>query len=90
MDEQDLRQDGLTGGEDGDGGMAGQVDAVAFMRMSDGLREAFAQVSQARLRPDEASRWQRRLIAITNVAKRDLPGALEQLERFQADWSHRR
>lgn len=74
----------------GGSGPAGQVDAVAFLRVSDGLREAFAQVSAAKLRPDEASRWQRRLLAITNVAKRDLARALEQLERFEADWAHRR
>lgn len=74
----------------GDSSPAGQVDAVAFLRVSDGLREAFAQVGAAKLRADEAGRWQRRLIAITNVAKRDLAGALEQLERFEADWAHRR
>ena len=88
-----MDQRGRRGDEDLDGaaeGPAGQVDAVAFMRMSEGLREAFAQLGEAKLRPDEAGRWQRRLLAITNVAKRDLPGALEQLERFQADWSHRR
>jgi hypothetical protein len=73
-----------------DGATPGQVDAVAFLRVSDGLRDAFAQLGQAKLRPDEAGRWHRRLLAITNVAKRDLPGALEQLERFQRDWSQRR
>lgn len=68
----------------------GQVDAVAFVRVSEGLRDAFARLGEARLRADEAGRWHRRLIAISNVAKRDLPGALEQLERFDRDWSHRR
>ena len=83
-------QDQAQGEHERPAGPGGQVDAVAFMRVSDGLRDAFAQLGQAKLRADEAARWQRRLIAITNVAKRDLPGALEQLERFQADWSHRR
>ena len=81
------------GGEDdlvADDGRAGQVDAVAFLRVSEGLRDAFSLVAAAKLRPDEAGRWQRRLIAITNVAKRDLAGAWEQLERFQADWAQRR
>lgn len=71
-------------------GPAGQVDAVAFLKVSDGLRDAFALLGEAKLRPDESTRWQRRLIAISNVAKRDLTGALEQLERFQHDWAQRR
>lgn len=68
----------------------GQVDAVAFVRVSEGLRDAFARLGEAKLRGDEAGRWHRRLIAISNVAKRDLPGALEQLGRFERDWTHRR
>ena len=69
---------------------AGQMDAAAFLRVSEGLRAAFADVTAAKLTPAEMTRWQHRLIAITNVAKRDLPGALEQLERFQSAWDARR
>jgi hypothetical protein len=68
----------------------GQVDATAFLRLSDGLRIAFAEVAGAKLNGDERARWQRRLIAVTTVAKRDLDDALEMLERFERDWSARR
>lgn len=71
-----------------DGG--GQMDAEAFLRLSEGLRVAFAEVTGARLSADEGARWQRRLIAVTTVAKRDLENALQMLERFQRDWSARR
>lgn len=64
----------------------GQVDANAFMRLSDALREAFAELTAAGLAGEDAARWQRRLIAITNTAKRDLDRALEQMERFRQDW----
>jgi transposase len=63
-----------------------QVDAEQFMQLSEALRRAFAEVSAAGLLPADAARWQRRLIAITNAAKRDLPRALEQMRRFEADW----
>lgn len=69
---------------------AGQMDAEAFLRVSEGLRAAFTEVTAAKLTAAEMTRWQHRLIAITNVAKRDLPGALEQLERFQSAWEARR
>lgn len=69
---------------------AGAVDADAFVQLSTALRDAFAQVTSARLHPDESARWQRRLIAITTVAKRDLAKALDNMERFQADWRKRR
>ncbi|HWH31345.1 MAG TPA: hypothetical protein VNU01_01595 [Egibacteraceae bacterium] len=88
-----MDQAGRIGGDfpgEEPGQRPGQVDAVAFMRVSDGLRAAFAELGATKLRADEAARWHRRLIAISNVAKRDLPGALEQLERFEHDWSHRR
>jgi len=71
-----------------DGG--GPMDAEAFLRLSEGLRVAFAEVTGARLTADEGARWQRRLIAVTTVAKRDLTDALQMLERFQRDWSARR
>jgi hypothetical protein len=69
---------------------SGHVDAELFVRISDRLRNAFAQVARAELPSDQKSRWQRRLIAITDTAKRDLVLAEEQLERFAADWSRTR
>lgn len=75
---------------EGDGGRAGQVDAAAFLRLSEALRVSFTEVTESGLAAEEAARWQRRLIAITNTAKRDLPRALAQMERFRADWQHGR
>jgi hypothetical protein len=55
-------------------------------RLAEALREGFARLAAAQLEPAERGRWQQRLIAITNAAKRDLPRALAQLERFERDW----
>lgn len=82
--------DFATAGLGGPSDNAGQLDAGAFLRLSEGLRTAFAEVIGAKLNPDEGARWQRRLIAVTTVAKRDLEDALQMLERFQRDWSARR
>lgn len=83
---------GQRGGEPGEdaGQSGGQLDAEAFLRLSEGLRSAFAEVTGAKLSGEEGARWQRRLIAVTTLAKRDLDGALEMLERFARDWSARR
>lgn len=70
----------------GEPGLAGQVDAARFLAVSDGLKQAFARLAGADLPVDAKGRWQRRLIAITNAAKRDLPRAQEQLVRFDQDW----
>jgi hypothetical protein len=66
-----------------DGGM---VDAEQFMRVSEALRVSFARLASASLTDSSRQRWQRRLIAVTNVAKHDLTRAEEQCQRFQADF----
>lgn len=68
----------------------GLVDAARFLRVSEGLRAAFAEVNEAGLDDAVRERWQRRLIAITNVAKRDLGRAEEQLSRFFEDFRAQR
>ena len=54
--------------------------------VSDGLRDAFAAVAAADLSAPEKGRWQHRLLAITNMAKRDVPRAAQQLQRWTRDW----
>lgn len=55
--------------------------------VSERLRRAFAALAQ--LPPDERPRWHRRLIAVTNTTKRDLAGAVAQLDRYDRDWAAR-
>lgn len=63
------------------------VDAELFMRVSGGLKEALAALGAAHLPQDQRGWWQRRLVAITNTAKRDLGRAEAEIERFHADWA---
>ena len=62
-------------------------DAVAARRLADGLRDAFARLAQSPLTPDEKARWQQRLLAVTNSAKRDTSRSLASLARFNDDWN---
>ena len=59
----------------------------ASARVADGLRTAFADVAAADLAPDVKGRWQRRLIAITNMAKHDVARADVQLDKFHDEWN---
>jgi hypothetical protein len=72
---------------DGQGGnrRGGMVDATQFLRFSDALRDDFAALASASLSASSRERWQRRLIAITNLAKRDLDRAEAQHARFRED-----
>jgi hypothetical protein len=62
------------------------VDAGQLLRFSESLREGFALLAQADIRDASRERWQRRLIAITNAAKRDLDRAEEQYARYREDF----
>jgi hypothetical protein len=66
---------------------AGMVDAEQFLRFSEALREDFATLADAGVAPASRERWQRRLIAITNLAKHDLDRAEAQHDRFRRDLS---
>lgn len=63
----------------------GLVDAEQFLRVSEALKRGFAEISTADLPAVARDRWQRRLIAITNLAKHDLDRAERQVHAFLAD-----
>lgn len=54
--------------------------------VADRLRDAFAAIAAADIPGDEKGRWHHRLLAITNMAKRDVARAGEQLTRWTHDW----
>ena len=56
-------------------------------RVAEGLRTAFADVAAADVEGDVKARWQRRLIAITNMAKHDVDRAGVQLDTFYDEWN---
>jgi len=66
---------------------ATSLDAFAFVTLSEGLRGAFDRVGSADLTEHQRGHWHRRLLAITNAAKRDLPRAQAQLDRYGIDWA---
>jgi hypothetical protein len=63
------------------------VSTEQFIRVSQGLKQAYAALHAAALPYAQRQRWQRRLIAITDTATRDLGGAEAELQQFQADWA---
>lgn len=63
------------------------IDARAFVTLSEGLREAFDRLGASDVTEDQRGRWQRRLLAITDAAKRDLPEAQAQMDRYRSDWA---
>lgn len=63
------------------------TDAAA--RVSAALKGAFAAVAGADMDVHEKGRWQQRLIAVTNMAKRDVARAGRQLDRFNDEWNAR-
>ena len=67
---------------------SGEDDAhTVAVRVSDTLREAFSVLATSSLDGDDKQRWQRRLIAITNMSKHDVARAHEQLQRFIGEWN---
>lgn len=69
---------------------AGADDPEQAERLSAALRDTFAMLAAAPLPPEDKGRWQQRLIAITNSAKRDLQRADASLRRFLAEWERER
>lgn len=61
------------------------VDADDFLALTGRLRRIHHRLDEARISDEQRSRWQRRLISITEVAGRDLGRAEEQLNRFEHD-----
>lgn len=72
-------------GEREDAAGGGLVDAEQFLRVSAALKRTFATLDQSPMPEPARQRWQRRLIAITDLAKHDLDRAEQQYERFRAD-----
>ena len=56
-------------------------------RLSEGLRSAFAEVAAADIDAEQKGRWQRRLIAVTNMSKHDVSRAALQLDKFHGEWN---
>jgi hypothetical protein len=54
-------------------------------QVGDGLRDAFAALASAAISPEQRATFQRRLLAITTTAKRDVVRAHEQLRRLHDD-----
>ncbi len=65
---------------------SGLVDADQFLRFSESLKQGFARLGRVGRGDAAHERWQRRLLAITNVAKHDLDRAESQYERFREDF----
>lgn len=59
----------------------------ADVDLAEGLRQAFVQLTHAPLTDSAKASWHRRLIAITNSAKRDETRARASLRRFLDDWN---
>lgn len=68
---------------------AAAVNDTAARDVADGLKAAFAAVAGADITGDEKGRLQQRLIAVTNMSKRDVVRAREQLARFNDAWNAR-
>ncbi len=71
----------VMGADDGPAN-GGQVDAELFLRLNACLKEGYERIARARVSAERKARWQRRLIAITDAARRDLRSAQEQYDRF--------
>lgn len=68
------------------GDPSADIDARRFVALSQGLRTAFSRLDTVLLLEQERSRWQRRLVGITETARRDLPRAQTELARYEDDW----
>lgn len=61
-------------------------DDARSQRVADDLKLGFQALAGQAVPDDGKPDWHRRLIAITNAAKHDLPTAERRLERYWADW----
>ena len=65
-----------------------EVDIALFVRVHAGLKAALQQVRSAEgLTRAQRGRWQRRLEAISDSARRDLPEAERALTRLVQQWT---
>lgn len=61
------------------------ADRTVAEQVADELRDAFAELAASSISSDQRVTFQRRLLAITTAAKRDVDRAHEQLERLRGD-----
>ncbi len=62
------------------------IDAEQFLRVTDSLKDSFARLEAAVLSDAARQRWQRRLLALTELAKEDLDRAEREVDRYRADF----
>ncbi len=65
------------------------VDADDFLGFTERLRAVHLLVESARISREQRSRWQRKLLSITDAAQRDLADGGEQLRRFELELERR-
>lgn len=61
------------------------VSRTTAEQVADELRDAFQSLASVSVPAEERAAFQRRLLAITTTAKRDVGRAKEQLERLRRD-----
>ena len=67
-------------------GLAGQMDAELFLAFNGRLKQALQRLSDAQLPASRRSRWQRRLLAITETGRDDLLTASSALDRYEGEF----
>lgn len=63
----------------------GMLDAEAFLEFTRRLKGLRERVEDANISSEQRARWQRKLIAVSDVGARDLERATGQLTRFEAE-----
>ena len=63
----------------------GNSSRTSAQQLGDDLRDAFAALGSAAVTSEQRATFQRRLVAITTAAKRDVDRSREQLPRFWND-----
>lgn len=63
----------------------GMLDADAFLQFAGRLRELRERLDKASISDEQRSRWQRKLIAVSDAGAQDLERATAQLNRFEAE-----
>lgn len=63
----------------------GMLDAEAFLQFTERLKGLRERVEGANVSSQQRARWQRKLIAVSDVGTRDLERATVQLNRFEVE-----
>ncbi len=65
------------------------LDADDFLGFTERLRTVRERIEAAAVSREQKGRWQRKLLAITDAAQRDLDDATDLLRRFEAELDRR-